>query len=527
MSSSRDAGPQAGQARKAPSNMPSTLPSNAAESTRASGTGAATAEERILERVCTEVGPDRYARFFDRQARLSLGPAGLDVTVPNGFAAQLLDRRFGDVLRRAADETVGRHADESGPRERPATEVRFRVDGGAFGKEGPAAAPVAATAVPTPRVRRPGADTPSLNLRHRLEDFVVGESNRLAHSAAEEFCREGGGGGRMSPLFIHGACGVGKTHLVQGIAARCHERAGRSAVVRYTTAEAFTNEFITAVKARRIDAFRKGYRAVDVLCIDDVHFLSAKHGTQTELLHTFDALGQGGARVVMASDAHPRAIQKMSDSLASRFMAGLVVGLEAPEPGLRERIVRTLGERRGLPIDRPAARLIASWPGAGASVRDLEGLVTRVEAVARLLSPSGQRPAIDAATAARALGMGAGGDRRGSSGPRRPIRADAIAGEVCRAMGVESQELCGRGRHARVVLARALAVYLCRRLTTLSFPEIARALGRPNHSSVITAFRRVEGQMRDGVSLPDLGGLALGDLAAQLEDRLARGAAPA
>lgn len=486
--------------------------------------GTATAEELILARVFAEVGAERYARFFDDQARIRVAPGHLDVTVASGFAAQMLDRKFGDVLRRAA-------SDSAACPERPGSpvEVRFRVDGGAFGRRdrSAAASPGAAPARNRP-APRPGRNPAHAAPRHRLEHFVVGECNRLAFSAAEEFCRAGTAQ-RHPPLFIHGPCGVGKTHLLHGIASRWLERG--NGAVRCTTAEAFTNEFITAVRSNRIDAFRKSYRAVEVLCIDDVHFLSAKQGTQTELLHTFDALDMGGARVVLASDEHPRAIQKLSDSLASRFMAGMVVLVEEPEPALRERIIRALAAKRGLPIEDGAARLIASWqggPSGGGSVRDLEGLVTRVEAVSRLLAPAGAPAAIDLQSVRRALGLGTTGQVRPRLGARRPIRVDAIAAEVCRTLGVEYSDMCGRGRHARVVVARALTVWLSRRLTTMSFPEIARAMGRPNHSSVITSYRRIEGQLAaDGVPGPDLGGLSLRDLASQLESRLVRGATPA
>jgi chromosomal replication initiator protein len=488
-----------------------------------------TPEERILAMVFSEVGAERYARFFDRQTHLNLGSGHLDVTVPTGFAAQLLDRKFGELLRRAAS-TGAPIGGTAGTGAAP-VELRFRVDGAAFGA---GAAPTALRreaprARPAPvRHGKPVATDPAG--RYRLEDFVVGDANRLAFSAVQDVCR-GRDAGRISTLFIHGRCGVGKTHLLQGTAARCHEG---GAVVRCTTAETFTNEFITAVRANRIDAFRKSYRGVEVLCIDDVHFLSAKQGTQAELLHTFDALNLGGARVVLASDEHPRAIQKLSESLSSRFMAGLVVRLDEPDPALREQLVRKLAERRGLSLDDGAARLIATRGGGapgqpGGSVRDLEGLVTRVEAVTRLLA--GQNapvPVIDGTMVRRALGLSAAGERPAGSRPRRPIRVETIAAEVCGTLGVDIGELRGRCRHARVVVARSLTAYLSRRLTTMSFPEIARAMARPNHSSVITAFRRVEGQIRDGLLLgADYGGVSLADLAAQLEERLVRGAIPA
>ena len=487
--------------------------------------------QRILTRLRDDVGADRFARYFRDQARVGFDGARLDVTVPTGFVADLVGRRFGDSLRKAARAEL--------PTDQQ-VEIKIRVDRSAFLEPaGYAVLPELTPATPVlppmqpplvlERRQRPGRGAAPGPIRHRLEDYVVGESNRMAYSAAERLA-DPAGQRCFSPLFIHGGCGLGKTHLLQGIAARWREHAERS-TVRYTTAEAFTNEYVQAVRAGRLDTFRKAYRGVNMLCIDDVQFLASKTATQGELLHTFDAIDLDGARVVLASDEHPRQIARLSAALVSRFMSGMVVRLDPPEPALRERIVTRMAERRGLRLDKAAIACLAADFAPGSSVRDLEGALTRVEALARLLPElSADSSTIGVAHVRRALGAvdtGAGGVRT----PRRPMRIDLIRDEVCRFLRVEPSELMGKGRHKRVVLARSLIAHLARTLTTMSYPEIARALGRPNHSTIVTACKRVQEQMARnetpdlGADLsPELAGLTLIALADLLRNTLVRAA---
>ncbi|QOI99161.1 MAG: ATP-binding protein [Phycisphaeraceae bacterium] len=478
---------------------------------------------RVLARVSREVGEDRFRRYFDPTTRVRVDGRVVDVSAASGFVADLLTRRLSEPLRRAASEELG----EQG------VEVRIHVEAPAVAEDSAPAAAARAAEGPSRRAEtKPagrGGVGPSRALRLRLDDFVVGESNRVAFGAA---VRVGEGTYDLpGPLFLHGPCGVGKTHLLQGTALRFLERRP-GAVVRYTTAEAFTNEYITAIRAGSMAAFRRSYRTVDLLCLDDVHFLSNKESTQRELLHTFDAAGLSRGRVVLASDEHPRAIASLSDQLASRFVAGAVIRVEPPEAGLRERLVRHVAARRGLSIEDGAVTLIAEragaegGPWAGGSVRDLEGCVARVEASALVmpeLCPSGS---IGLALARRALGLcespGAGVPR-----PRRPIPLGHLVAEVCGALNVPAAEFTGRGRHKTVVLARELAVYLARRMTTQSFPEIARAFGRTNHSTALTAYQRFEkkvaaGEPAPGDLPPGLSGLTMGELAERVARRAVR-----
>jgi chromosomal replication initiator protein len=507
---------------------------------RSLGTPTSQHAELLEDKVRRVIGSLQYSRYFHGQTRLTITEEGLMVRAGSDILARLIERRFVRELSEAAGTPrVSIMVDKSVIGSQP-SHGAGHIGGpvvGATGGSTVAGQPQRATPLNRPVAPAPAAPVGG---RQLLEEFVVGASNRLGHAAAVRFAEEDQG---QACIFIHGPCGVGKTHLLRGIAARRVQKQP-GALVRYTTAEAFTNEYIAAVRSGKIDAFRKSYRKLDLLCLDDVHFVASKEGTQAELLHTFDAIGQSGARVALASDEHPRTIAKLHERLVSRFLAGAVVKIEPPDPELRERLVRRLALKRGLELEEAAARLIAehaaTLAGGAPSVRELDGLLIQIEAVSRLLpefsgtgAGGGAGGAVGVIAVRKALGLAE------SSGParaRRPLSIDAIYTEICRCMGVDPVELMGKGRHKRVVLARAVCVHLCRQHTTHSYPEIAKGMGRPNHSTVITAHQRLTGQLgtigegalEPEVSvglLPEMKNLNLRALVEFLDERVRRVAA--
>ncbi len=485
--------------------------------------------DRILERLRDSVGQEKCSRYFGPLTDVECEPGQVRVRVPNSFMAEWLGKRIADPLREAARAEMGAddvdiriHVEpKSPPRER--MERAADVASGACSPERRErdASPVSAGARRETAARRRSASHRAVGqarrLRHKLDDFIVGRSNELAYHAALQMtapqCPPG-----FSPLFIHGECGLGKTHLLQGVARRFMESQPGSRV-RYTTGEAFTNAFITSVREQKVDRFRKQFRDVDLLCIDDIHFLSNKAATQTEFLHTFNAIGMDGSRVVLASDEHPSKIRQFSRELTSRFMAGMVVQLEMPDLAMREQLVRKLADRRGLQVDDRACRAIAER--CVESVREIEGALTRIDALQRLLpGATDATGGVTAGVVERALVTNA------SSAPRRPVRVEQIAERVCETLSVDLSDLLGRSRHKRVVLARSMSAHLARKMTNMSFPEIARGLGRPNHSTVVTACKRVEEQIRSGAMCdagPDLASVSVADLAERIARDVQRG----
>jgi chromosomal replication initiator protein len=341
--------------------------------------------------------------------------------------------------------------------------------------------------------------------RQSLDEFIVGPCNRLAHEAARRLADPHEEPG-FRLLVVHGSCGVGKTHLLGGLADRFRALAPGSKVW-WTTAEAFTNQYIASIRANRADAFRRRVRAVDLICVDDVHFFAGKNSTQSEFLHTIDALEHSGARIALATDAHPRQLERLEQRFISRCLSGMVVEVREPERETRLRILSELTRRRGIEATLRALELLEQW--AGPTVRDLEGAITSVDLVRR--ATRSDSPTIDPGMVRTAL---AHADTRPVA---QPVRLNTILTAACSRVGVSEQDVLGKGRHKRVVLARSLAAHLARELTTHSFPEIARGLGRANHSTVIAACQRVEKQIVSAAPCacgPDLEGLNVSDLCA-------------
>jgi len=370
--------------------------------------------------------------------------------------------------------------------------------------------------------------------RYALERFITGPSNQIAYRAAV-YVASGLGAAteytnthpdtdnstnntqqqhrhirtpafvapdRVGHLFLHGSCGTGKTHLLLGIARR-FKQCNPSAAVRYITGPAFADAYIHAVRSRTVPAFRRAYRNVGLLCIDDVHFLADKDGTQTELLHTFDELDLGGATVILASDDHPKRIERFRSALVSRFVSGLVLEVQKPDRDLFKRILDESCKRTGLRLEASAsARLLDELEPGTSSVRDLEGLVLKVNAMTTVL---GVRSGIvGLSIVEQAIRGGRESCSRPGAASRKPIRLDALVTEICAYLNVELDDLKGSGRHKRVVLARSMAAFLGRAMTSASFPELARAMNRKSHSAVIAARDRFHEQLERDAPAPPL-----------------------
>ena len=395
----------------------------------------------------------------------------MKIGAANPFIAGWIDRHFRDELLSAAREATGRRAD-----------LIINVDSKLSGRLRKRQLDTQARLVARGTAgidRRRGRRRRVCKLRHRLEDFIVGRSNRLAYAAAVEVAENGIA--KFNPLFIHGSCGVGKTHLLQGI---CNAVAAgeQPPAWKYLSAEQFTNEFIEAIRAKRVDRFRNTYRKLDILVIDDVHFLAAKKATQEEFLHTFNTIDTAGKQVVMASDAHPRMLGQLAEQLISRFLSGMVVRIEPPDRATRMKILRRTSERLRLnPADDALEYIAIHIRG---SVRELEGALLKLAALAEL---SREPVTLELARDALADYL---------------VRTDSaitlgdIETVVAAYFGITPADLHSSRRTHTVSLARAVAMYLARRHTRMSYPEIGRFMGK-NHSSVVLAVQKMEKLLAD------------------------------
>ncbi len=460
---------------------------------------------RLIERI----GAAAVSRHLTDDTHIDLQDTHVAVAVASNFQKNLLERRFASAMAKIAAE-LGLEGVRIGLQPSPQASPQHT----------PSAPSQRATNHPRHRATAKAARTLS-EQRYQLSQFVVGSANRMAYAAAKRLATEPDGRA-FSPLFIHGQSGLGKTHLLHG-AAQLFRHARPGAHVRVTTAETFTNAYIHAVRANDIEKFRRAYRGLDLLCIDDVHFFSGKVSTQSELQHTFDAIDLEGACVMLASDAHPRQLEQLSDSLRSRLMSGAVVRIEPPDEHLRRELIDRLAARKGVMLTDDAAALLADRAGVGhhVSVREIEGMLTQVIAVAKLLPEFlGDGSTIGLLAVKRALGLGEWTHAAPAARDRKPVRLDDILTQVCNALNVERTDLFSSSRHRKVVLARSLMAYLAKDMTTRSFPEIARAMRRPTHSTIVAARKRFITQLEAG-EVVSVGSAVDGLTYSQLAQRIA------
>ncbi len=340
------------------------------------------------------------------------------------------------------------------------------------------AAPASARQGPT-LVRR-GTVPEDINPKHNFGTFVVGPSNQLAHAAAIAAAGEGGAR-RYNPLFICGGTGLGKTHLMHAIANRVHdERAG--ARIIYVSAERFTNDFITAIQHHKMDDFRARYRSqCDVLLVDDIQFLAGREQTQEEFFHTFNALHAIDRQIVVTSDKYPQNLERMEERLVSRFSWGLVADIQVPELETRVAIVRNKAAIEGFALGDDVALFLAQM--IRSNVRELEGTLIRLAAKSSL---TGQR--VDLAFARAEISAASPSLRA------QTMSVEDIQRAVCHHFHLRSVDLTSKDRHKSIAFARHVAMYLCKQRLKCSFPEIGRAFGNRDHTTVMSAVRKIEAQ---------------------------------
>ncbi|MFI6860306.1 chromosomal replication initiator protein DnaA [Streptomyces sp. NPDC050421] len=356
--------------------------------------------------------------------------------------------------------------------------------GGGTGRPGGGTGPMGAQPSPAPG---PGEPHARLNPKYLFDTFVIGASNRFAHAAAVAVAEAPAKA--YNPLFIYGESGLGKTHLLHAIGhyARSLYPGTR---VRYVSSEEFTNEFINSIRDGKGDTFRKRYRDVDILLVDDIQFLASKESTQEEFFHTFNTLHNANKQIVLSSDRPPKQLVTLEDRLRNRFEWGLTTDVQPPELETRIAILRKKAVQEQLNAPPEVLEFIASR--ISRNIRELEGALIRVTAFASL-----NRQPVDLGLTEIVLkDLIPGGE---DSAPE--ITATAIMAATADYFGLTVEDLCGSSRSRVLVTARQIAMYLCRELTDLSLPKIGAQFGGRDHTTVMHADRKIRALMAERRSI--------------------------
>ena len=312
-------------------------------------------------------------------------------------------------------------------------------------------------------------DESNLNPKYVFETFVIGNSNRFAHAAAQAVANDPAHA--YNPLFLYGGVGLGKTHLMHAIGNRIKQN-NPSMKVLYTSSEKFTNEIINSIQNKTTEAFRQKYRNIDCLIIDDIQFLKGKEQTQVEFFHTFNALKDADKQIIISSDRPPREIETLEDRLRSRFDQGLTADIQTPDLETRMAILRTKAASDNIVLPTEVITLLAT--NIATNIREIEGAYTSL-----------MHMPITVETAQKVL------SDMGNDIKTRTITYEGIIKVVADHYNVKQDELFNKKRTQNIAFPRQVAMYLCRELADLSYPRIGELFGGRDHTTVIHAYEKI------------------------------------
>ncbi len=413
------------------------------------------------------------ARFLAQEDNLFF------VSVPSAYAKDWLENRLYGTIQATLQRIMGREL-----------ELRFVVwNDPASGKQrGASKTPLleAVSRSAAPKSRSGGLGNGcgagmQLNPRYVFDTFVVGPGSRLAHAAAlaavENPARA------YNPLFIYGGVGLGKTHLLHAIGHAC---AASNLNVLYVSSEVFTNDLVSSIRTRKTEAFRDKYRTPDVLLLDDIQFIAGKESTQEELFHTFNTLHSADRQLVLSSDRPPKAMAQLEERLQSRFEWGLIADIQPPDLETRLAILQSKAEALAAAVPPDVLQMIAYY--IRSNIRELEGALNKVIAYSQL---TGGRPSIKLAEMALADLVNQAAD----------LSVNDIAAAVANYYGITIDEITGPGRTRKIARPRQLVMYLAREETDASLPQIGKALGDRDHTTVLYGCDRIQDLIETNPSL--------------------------
>jgi len=415
--------------------------------------------KQVLDRLEQSIDRTEYENWFAPTRFLAQKGDTIDVGVPTQRFIDTIRDRYASQIRSVLDElsTDRLNLHLIAERQEPGAES-------------------------VPQLLPVAAELPAsiFNPRYRFETFVVGKSNELAFAASKSIAENPSGS--FNPLFIYGGAGLGKTHLIQAIGQEIRAK-GRRLKVVYMSADSFVTELITSIRYDRMQQFRDRYRSVDALLLDDIQFLAGKERTQEEFFHTFNALYEAQKQIVFTSDAPPKDIPTLEERLRSRFEWGLIADIQPPDLETKVAILRKKAEEKKLDLPDEVALFIAER--VRSNIRELEGHLNRVTAFASL---TGNRVSIDLAKEALKDLL---------SKDNKPITSTEILKVVAAHYGIKVSDLKSKSNSRPIAYPRQVAMYICKQLTDLSYPEIGKQFNNKHHSTVMYSVEKIEQLMQD------------------------------
>lgn len=428
--------------------------------------------DRAMHTLANRVNKPSFESWFKSMKPVSYDGEKVVLGAPSPFACEWVSKRYGNLVREVLCQHLGKSVEVAivhlPPEKRPVLGEPPAEELSPARRE-PPSPPVELEPIPY--------EKPVLNPKYTFENFVVGNSNRLAQAGAMSVARAPGQS--YNPLFIYGGAGLGKTHLMHAIGhyvLQAHPRLR----VAYLSGETFAQQYIAALREHRIDAFRQKYRNVDVWLVDDIQFIAGKEHTKEEFFHTFNTLYQMGRQVVFASDRPPRELHALDDRLRSRFEAGLIADIAPPEFETRVAILQKRAQIEGIQLPEQVAYHIAY--AIEGNVRTLEGVLISIAARASVHG----KP-ITLQLAEEVLARHYVDEKQV---PHIPTE-QAVLQAVCQRFGVTTQDILGDQRNREVLMARQIAMYLLREKAQLPLQQIGQMFGK-NHSTVLHAYNRVK-----------------------------------
>jgi len=427
--------------------------------------------DKFLDRVRSRVSINTYTTWF-QPTRLNRAEGDtLYIQIPTAVFRQVLTRTYGDIVKAVFHE-VGT----------PNMKVQYVCT-----EEEPVPLAPAVSLVKQARLDFESSDH-QLNMRYTFDSFVVGKSNEFAHAASRAVAEQPSKA--YNPLFLYGGVGMGKTHLMHAIG---HTIKKRNPTMRlsYVSAEKFTIEVINSLRFDRMISFRDRFHTVDVLLVDDIQFIAGKERTQEEFFHTFNALYEQQKQIVISSDCLPKDINSIEERLRSRFEWGLIADIQPPDLETKIAILQKKAENERFQLPDDVAEYIAR--SIKSNVRELEGALTRLMAYASLTGVS-----ISLATAQQVL-------RNIIASQEKRVTIDLIQKRVSEHFDLREQDLKIRSNTRAIAFPRQVAMYVCRKLTNLSYPEIGRLFNDKHHSTVMHSVEKMEKLVDDDPNFRKVG----------------------